>query len=145
MKTPVFVIGALLAIGMSLPMLANAGDSELGAPIVELMPHVNKLAGELDLNAEQQRKLAAWKAEAPLKRKALEAETRNTRKQLRDAILQGADRMRREQLKQTLAAQQTRLIEMRSLCTRMLRQTLTTTQFAQVVASYQAADRDGES
>ena len=138
MKTPLIVIGALLAIAMSLPMLASAQDSELGAPIVELMPHVNKLAAELGLNAEQQAKLAAWKADAPLKRKALEAETRQTRQQLRDAILQGAERMQREALKQTLAAQQTRLVEMRALCTRMLRQTLTDEQFAKVVASYQA-------
>ena len=46
--------------------------------------------------------------------------------------------MQREALKQTLAAQQTRLVEMRALCTRMLRQTLTDEQFAKVVASYQA-------
>ena len=139
MKTPVFVIGALLAIGLSLPMLANAENGELGPPIIELMPHVKKLAAELDLNAEQQSKLAAWKADAPLKRKALEAETLKTRTRLREAILQGADRMQREQLKRQLAAQQTRLIEMRSLCARMLRQTLTAEQFEKVVASYEAS------
>ena len=41
-------------------------------------------------------------------------------------------------LKHTLAAQQTRLIEMRALCTRMLRQTLSNEQFAKVVASQKA-------
>ena len=61
-----------------------------------------------------------------------------TREQLRDAILSGAHRLQRETLKKQLAAQQTRLIEMRSLCARMLRQTLDAEQYARVVASYRA-------
>lgn len=47
--------------------------------------------------------------------------------------------MTRETLKKELAAKQTRLVEMRSLCTRMLRNTLTPEQFDKVVASYRAS------
>ena len=46
--------------------------------------------------------------------------------------------MTREELKKALAAKRTRLVAMRSLCTRMLRQTLNDEQFARVVASYRA-------
>ncbi len=138
MKYPVLIVAALLALGLGIPMLASADSPELGAPVVELMPHVGKLGEALNLTAEQQTRLAAWKAEAPARRKVLEAETLATRAQLREAILSGADRMQREALKKQLAEQQTRLIEMRSLCTRMLRQTLDADQFAKVVASYRA-------
>ena len=44
----------------------------------------------------------------------------------------------REELKAELAAKMTRLVEMRALCTRMLRNTLTEEQFAKVVAAYRA-------
>ncbi|MCB1801329.1 MAG: hypothetical protein KDI82_06545 [Gammaproteobacteria bacterium] len=138
MKTPAIIIGALLALALGMPMLANAGDTELATPIVELMPHLKKLAPELGLSREQEARLAAWAAEAPAKRKEIEQAAMATRAQLRDAILSGADRIERETLKKQLAAQETRLIEMRSLCARMLRQTLDTEQYAKVVASYRA-------
>lgn len=138
MKLPVFIVALLLSAGLCIPLHATADTAELGAPIVELMPHFEKLAAELGLTAEQRATIDAWVAEAPLKRKQMEAETVALRAQLRDAILDGADRMTRENLKKELAAKQTRLIEMRSLCTRMLRQTLTADQFARVVASYRA-------
>lgn len=138
MKLPAFAIGSILALGLALPPAVNATD-ELGAPIVELMPHVKTLAAELQLSPEQRARIDAWAAEAPVKRRQLEAETRALRQQLRDAILDGADRLTREDLKQQLAAKQTRLIEMRSLCTRMLRDTLDDAQFARVVASYRAS------
>lgn len=138
MKQSVPIVATLLALGLGTPMLADAEASELGTPVVALMPHVSKLEGALDLNAEQKARLAAWRAEAPARRKALEAEALATRAQLREAILGGADRMQREALKRRLAEQRNRLIEMRSLCTRMLRQTLNADQFAKVVASYRA-------
>jgi hypothetical protein len=116
--------------------LVSAEGSGLAAPIVELMPHVKQLRAELDLTAEQNATLDSWLAEAPAKRQALEAETIAVRKQLREAILNGESRLRREELKKELAAKETRLIEMRSLCTRMLRDTLTQDQFARVVARY---------
>ena len=90
----------------------------------------------MGLNAEQNATLDAWIAEAPEKRKELERETVDVRTALREAILSGAPRLQREALKTELAAKNTRLIEMRSLCARMLRDTLSEAQFAHVVASY---------
>lgn len=127
------------AIGLALPLSAAADTrDELGVPFVELMPHVKKLRAELNLSAGQQARLDAWSAQAPEKRRELEAGTLKVREDLRTAILNGEGRLRREALKKTLAAKQTRLIEMRSLCTRMLRQTLTEEPFAKVVASDRA-------
>lgn len=89
MKEPVSIVAALLALGLGIPMLANADASEIGATVVELMPHASKLVRALNLTAEQQ----------------------------------------------------ARLIEMRRLCTRMLRQTLDDDQFAKLVASDRAGRR----
>jgi len=126
----------LLALTLLLPQVALASTDELAEPIVNLMPHVQKLRSELGLNAEQNATLDAWIAEAPEKRKELERETVDVRTALREAILSGAPRLQREALKTELAAKNTRLIEMRSLCARMLRDTLSEAQFAHVVASY---------
>ena len=145
MKQAAIIVAFLLAMFLGIPMLANAQAPTLGDPIVALMPHVAKLGDALELNDQQQARLAAWKAEAPQRREALEAAALATREQLRDAILNGAERMRRETLKKQLAAQRTRLIEMRSLCTHMLRQTLTDEQFAKVVASYRATGQTAHS
>jgi hypothetical protein len=127
-------VGIVFASG---PLAADG--SGLAAPIVELMPHVKQLMTELNLNAEQVATLDSWLADAPAKRKALEAEAAAVREQLREAILNGESRLKREQLKNALAAKETRLIEMRSLCTRMLRNTLTPEQFDRVVAQYRAS------
>ncbi len=131
---------SILALCLVMPVTASSADvAELGQPIVELMPQVKKMRADLQLTKAQSDKLDAWLADAPAKREALEAETLEIRDQLREAILTGADRMTREALKKEFAAKQTRLIEMRSLCTRMLRDTLTPEQFDKVVASYRAS------
>jgi hypothetical protein len=130
----------VLALGAALPMAANAAKDDLGAPIVELMPHFKALRADLNLNAEQNATIDAWIAEAPTKRAEMEEEMRVIRSELRDAILNGDSRLRREELKQQLAAKELRLVEMRSLCARMLRTTLDQEQYARVVARYRAAD-----
>ena len=117
---------------------ASAEEIDLGTPIVALMPHMEKLRIEFNLNEEQGAVIDNWMATAPTKRKAMENEVVDLRKQLRDAILDGSERIHREQLKRKLSAKNTRLIEMRSLCTRMLRETLNKEQFDKVVASYRA-------
>lgn len=75
-------------------------------------------------------------AEAPAKRKQLEQETLAIRAELREAILKPEIRIRRDALKKELAEKQTRLIEMRSLCTRMLRDTISAELFDKVVSTY---------
>lgn len=138
MKLPVIIIGSLLGACLAVPFVASADRTQLGEPIVELMPHVKELRAQLGLTARQVATLDAWIVAAPARRRALETEALRTRQALRDAILAGADRMTHDDLKSRLAATQTRLVEMRSLCVRMLRQTLNEDQFARVVARYQA-------
>ncbi|HBR95802.1 MAG TPA: hypothetical protein DD979_00275, partial [Gammaproteobacteria bacterium] len=50
----------LLALTLLLPQVALASTDELAEPIVNLMPHVQKLRSELGLNAEQNATLDAW-------------------------------------------------------------------------------------
>jgi len=125
---------AMLAM---VPLSAQSGETA-GSPIVELMPHVKQLRPSLGLNAQQDRVIDSWIAEAPARRKAMEAEMLELRAQMREAILSNRSRMVRERLKARLADKQSRLIEMRALCARMLRNTLTAEQFARVVESYRA-------
>lgn len=138
MKIKHIIISSALALIVATPFTAVADTSELGAPIVQLMPHFKEIRAQLNLNTDQNTTIDDWLAAAPAKRKAMENETIAVRQQLRDAILDGAPRIKREALKGQLAEKQTRLIEMRSLCTRMLRDTLNKEQFSKVVKNYRA-------
>lgn len=119
--------------------VVSTASTELAAPIIALMPHVKALRAELNLSAEQNQTIDAWLAEAPAKRQSLEKETVAVRAQLRNALLERAPRTEREALKTTLAEQEKRLTEMRSLCARMLYKTLDSEQYAKVVARYRAS------
>jgi hypothetical protein len=138
MKLTKIATSSIIAIAIAFPAFVSAEEIDLGTPIVSLMPHLKKLRTELHLDKAQNTTINNWIAEAPAKRKALESEVVTLRKQLRDAILDGSERIHREELKKQLAAKNTRLIEMRSLCTRMLRNTLNEEQFDKVVSSYRA-------
>ncbi|MFP4295064.1 MAG: hypothetical protein ACLFQH_04460 [Halothiobacillaceae bacterium] len=131
------LIATALLAGFTLPVSSMASDrSELPTPIVELMPHVQKLSDQLDLNAEQKKALDAWMADAPARREALEEEYLTIRAELREAILDRDDRLKRERLIAHLAEKDKQLTQMRSLCARMLEQTLNDEQYRQVVESY---------
>ena len=138
MKFIKIAMSSIIAIAIALPSFASAEEIDLGTPIVSLMPHLKKLRTELNLDEKQNVTIDNWIAEAPAKRKEMESEVIALREQLRDAILDGSERIHREELKKLLADKNTRLIEIRSLCTRMLRNTLNAEQFAKVVASYRA-------
>lgn len=138
MKFNKIAMSSIVAIAIAFPAFVSAEKIDLGTPIVSLMPHLKKMRTELHLDKQQNTTIDNWIAEAPAKRKALESEVVTLRKQLRDAILDGSERIHREELKKQLAAKNTRLIEMRSLCTRMLRNALNKEQFDKVVASYRA-------
>jgi len=138
MKFNKIAISSIIAIAIAFPAFVSAEEIDLGTPIVSLMPHLKKLRTELHLDKTQNTTIDNWIAAAPAKRKALESEVITLRKQLRDAILDGSERIHREELKKQLAEKNTRLIEMRSLCTRMLRNTLNQEQFDKVVSSYRA-------
>jgi hypothetical protein len=129
------------ALAFALPLQAQALQQDLPFPIVELMPQVKQLtqSGKLQLNAEQKATIDNWMAEAPKKRKEVEAQYMDIRQQLRDAILDNADRFKREALIKELQHKDDELIKMRSLCNQMLVKTLTAEQRDMVVKAY----RDG--
>lgn len=131
------MMSSALALSLCLPGISFSASNELGEPIIALMPHLKEIRSELNLSEEQNKTIDAWLAEAPAKRKALEKETLAVREQLRKALLERAPRLEREKLKTELAEKNNRLIEMRSLCARMLHKTLDKDQYAKLVAAYQ--------
>jgi hypothetical protein len=118
--------------------MAQAAIQDLPAPIIELMPQVKQLvqSGKLQLNAEQKKVLDDWMANAPAKRKAIEAEYVQLRQELRTAILDNKDRIEREKLTSALLAKEEELIKMRGVCHRMLVKELTPAQFDMVKTAY---------
>ncbi|MGB0720990.1 MAG: hypothetical protein ACPGU7_01230 [Gammaproteobacteria bacterium] len=131
MKIRNLVVSAFLLSSLSGAPTVMAAD-----PVVALMGIVTDMRGELSLSDEQNAKLDNWIAEAPAKREALEREARQLRIELRDNILLGLSRFEREQLKSRLAEKEMLLIEMRSICTNFLRDTLSEDDFKRVVDSY---------
>lgn len=138
MKFTHLIAASLLAASFAFPVASFADNRELAAPVIELMPHLKKLRTELKLDDAQNQVIDNWLAEAPIKRKELEAQTLQVRAKLRDALLNRDERMVRDRLKKELQEMNTRLIEMRSLCARMLHDTLTDEQYKKVADSYRA-------
>jgi len=130
---------AILGLSLVTAPLYAAPARELSEPIVELMPVVKKLTPELKLSAEQQAKLKTWMETAPAKRQAVEAEALEMRKQLRAAILSGADDAVRQDLLNQVGQKETQLLTLRSKCTDFLRELLTPEQFTQVREAYEAS------
>jgi len=138
MKLRRLAAGTVLALLLTSPLAASAEQCDLGEPIISLMPHVVAMRAELGLNAKQNQILDAWLAEAPKKRKAMQADICATKAKLREALLYRAPRLARERLKKELAYKEARVIEMRSLCARMLHSTLSPEQYKKVVGAYLA-------
>lgn len=130
----------LLALATCLPVTPSmaAPAIQLTSPIVELIPIVKSQAAELKLNADQQAKLAAWIAEAPAKRKAVEQEQIELRAKLREAILSSSTEDERKALIEQITANEAKLLTMRAKCTDFLRGLLTAEQFDKVVTAYKA-------
>lgn len=139
MKLRRLAAGSVLALFLASPLAATAQPCDLGEPIISLMPHVIAMRAELGLNEQQNQVLDAWLAEAPAKRKAMQADVCATKEKLREALLYRAPRLAREQLKKELAYKEARVIEMRSLCARMLHSTLSPEQYKKVVGAYLAS------
>lgn len=131
------LIPLLLAISLSSPAIAkNTDTSELAAPIIELMPAFKKVRADLKLDEKQAKTIDAWMAEAPAKKKELKQEALVVRTELRDALITRTSRMKREELKFKLGEANRRIIEIQSLCARMLNDTLTKEQYAKVIDAY---------
>lgn len=139
MKLHRAIITSLLALVLAAPAMAEkaaANTDVLADPIVSLMPSFNALREELKLNEEQSKTVDTWIASAPQKYKELEQEALAARVELSEALLTRASRFDREQLKFKYSEANRRLIEMKSLCVRMLNNTLTEEQYNKVVAHY---------
>jgi Spy/CpxP family protein refolding chaperone len=113
---------------------AKASDmDDLSAPIIRLTKTIAKNADTLDLTAEQRADLKTWLENKPANRKAVEADARGKRAQLRAAILDNAPRADRQALAQEIGVLETRLVMMRSDCVDHWRATLTEDQFAKAL------------
>ncbi|WP_456407223.1 hypothetical protein [Thiolapillus sp.] len=137
MKIKHIIISLLLSAALCMPAVAQKVDtSELASPLIALMPALMKIRADLNLSEEQNKVIDAWLAEAPAKKKALQKNALAIRAELREAILNRDNRYKREELKYKLSEANRRIIEMQSLCARMLHNTLTDEQYAKVVAAY---------
>ena len=134
----IFVSSILAFSALTTPAHAEKGSAtnELAAPIINLMPALKEIRDELKLDEKQTKAINAWVAEAPTKRKELKLKIVEVRSELREALLNRDDRIKREKLKFELSEANRRLIELKSLCARMLHKTLTSEQYAKVVAKY---------
>jgi len=137
MNIPFILIPLLLTFALSTPAMAEkANTSELASPIIELMPAFKKVRDALKLEEKQAKEIEAWMAEAPAKKKELKQDVLAIRAELRDSLINRDSRIKREELKFKLSEANRRIIEMQSLCARMLHNTLTDKQYGQVVAEY---------
>lgn len=125
------------------PSMADT-KSELAKPIIGLMKHLKAVRKDLKLTEKQDIILDNWMAEAPKRRHELEQEVLDLREELRVALINRDTRLKREELKKKLSEANIRLIEVSSLCARMLHNTLTKEQYAIVVKHYEAERFDEE-
>ena len=135
MRNSIKTLALILAIAMGFSAhQAQAADlDDLSAPIIRLTKVIAKNADALDLDAEQRADLKTWLESKPAQRKAVEADARGKRAQLRAAILDNAPRADRQALAQEIGVLETRLVMMRSDCVDHWRATLTKDQFAQAI------------
>ncbi|MGC8698318.1 MAG: hypothetical protein ACP5Q0_07550 [Halothiobacillus sp.] len=144
MKLKATLISALAATALTLGAMAPAfaelspaDRAELAKPIVALMPVLMKNEAALNLNAEQKAFFADWMSKMPARREAVERNIAELRIELRQVILAGAEREKRDQLIQKIGTEEAHILTMRALCVESVREHLTPEQFKQLVALYE--------
>jgi len=131
------LITSLLTITLATPAFAEkAPTTELASPLIELIPAFKQVRAELKLNEEQNKAVDAWMASAPIKKEELKQQVVSVRSELREALINRDSRAKRDELKTKLEQATRRVIEMESLCARMLHNTLNKEQYEKVVAQY---------
>ncbi|MCF6194092.1 MAG: hypothetical protein L3J46_07145 [Kangiellaceae bacterium] len=142
MKIKQLFISSLLVASLSAPAFADEiAMDELASPLITLIPAFKKVRDDLKLDEKQNKTVDAWMTEAPAKKKNLKKEVLAIRAELRAAILNRDTRTKRDALKVKLGQATSRVIEMQSLCARMLHNTLTKEQYAKVVAQYKDSSK----
>lgn len=142
MKLQKMLITSLLAVAISTPAFAEkAPTTELAAPLIELIPAFKKVRTELNLDEKQSKTVDNWMKEAPAKKEELRQEVITVRNELREALINRDPRATRDALKLKLESANRRLIEMQSLCARMLHNTLNKEQYKKVIEQYRTASK----
>jgi len=137
MKIQQIFILSLFIASLSTPAFAEKiSTAELAQPLIELIPAFKKVRDDLKLDEKQSKTIDAWMAEAPAKKSELKKNVVVARSALREAMINRDSRVTRDNLKASLEQANRRVIEMESLCARMLYKTLTKEQYAKVIAQY---------
>ncbi len=140
MKIKHILIPSVLAAALSTPALADKlPTAELASPLIELIPAFKEVRTELKLDEKQSKTVDAWMAEAPAKKKELRQNVLMARSELREALIRRESRIKRDELKLKLEEANRKVIELESLCARMLHTTLTKEQYAKVIAQYRTS------
>lgn len=144
MKFKTSLIGVWAATALTLGAIAPAfaelsptDRAELAKPIVALMPVLMKNEAALNLNAEQKAFFADWMKKMPERREGIERKIAELRIELRQVILEGSNREKRDQLIQKIGTEEAHILMMRALCVESVREHLTPAQFKQLVALYE--------
>lgn len=107
---------------------------ELSAPLVRMTPVIKQNADMLELTEAQRADLADWLSIMPAKRMALEAQAREARAALRQAVLDGAPEAELQPLADKVGALEVTLVMTRARCVNHWREVLSPEQFAQAVS-----------
>lgn len=130
---PVTLLSALaLAFASHATVAAERDVSELSSPIVLLTPAVARNADQLRLNETQREAVQEWMATSPAVREALEDRVVAARAELREMIVQGEERAKREEKAAAIGELEAELL-MRSDCADHWRSVLDEEQFAQAL------------
>lgn len=131
---PVTLLSALaLAFASHATVAAERDVSELSSPIVLLTPAVARNADQLRLNETQREAVQEWMATSPAVREALEDRVVAARVELREMIVQGEERAKREEKAAAIGELEAELLLMRSDCADHWRSVLDEEQFAQAL------------
>ncbi|WP_253445371.1 hypothetical protein [Halomonas sp. Y3] len=131
---PVILFSALaLAFASHATVAAERDVSELSSPIVLLTPAVARNADQLSLNETQREAVQEWMATSPAVREALEDRVVAARAELREMIVQGEERAKREEKAAAIGELEAELLLMRSDCADHWRSVLDEEQFAQAL------------
>lgn len=115
--------------------LSVAADSSF--PIIELMPYIMGQAEALALTPAQVEVFADYRKMAMKNRLALQANEKALRGQLRTALIADADDATTTALMQRISETEMAHMELRRNCIKVVRSTLTPSQFDQLIQMYQ--------
>lgn len=112
-------------------------DADSSFPIIELMPYIVGQADALALTPVQVKVFADYRKIAMKNRLGLQANEKALRGQLRTALMADADDATTTALMHRISATEMAHMDLRRQCIKLVRSTLTSTQFAQLMKMYE--------